>query len=135
MNTAPVRQPVRPGPSAVTVADGVAIAASLAGLVVLYAGLWGGDARPTQARVLVEGREVLRVSLADAGRYAVDGPAGTTVLEVRDGRIRCVASPGPQHLCERAGWLAHAGEATVGLPNRVSIEVLGRDRRYDSVSY
>ena len=118
-----------------TAGDAVVLALSLAGLVALAVQLWGADARPDTALVRIDGREVLRLSLAEAGQYAVEGPAGTRRVEVRDGRIRCVSSPAPQHLCERAGWLSHAGEVAVGLPNRVSIEVLGRNRRFDSISY
>lgn len=133
MNRADALHPARRG--ALTIGDGFVLVLSIAALLGLGVRLWGADARPQTALVRVDGREVLRLALADAGRYAVEGPAGTTLVEVRDGRIRCLYSPGPQHLCERAGWLSHAGDAAVGLPNRVSIEVLGRNRRFDSVSY
>lgn len=118
-----------------TTADRCVIALSFAALVPLYVQLWGRDTQPQEARVTVDGQEVLRVSLFENHRYDVKGPAGVTVVEVADGRVRCVSSPGPRHLCERAGWLSASGDSAVNLPNRVSIEVLGRDQRFDSVSY
>ncbi len=118
-----------------TRADRLLLAASLALLAALYRGLWFGDRQAAEVRITVEGREFARISLFENRLVEVPGPAGITVVEIRDGRARCLSSPGPQHLCERAGWLARGGDSAVGLPNRVSIEILAPDRRFDTFTY
>lgn len=116
-------------------ADALVLALALALLGVLYARLWGDGGAGAEVRISVDGREFARLPLAGARTVEVPGPAGITVVEVRDGRARCAASPGPQHLCERAGWLARGGDVAIGLPNRVAIEILARERHFDGFTY
>lgn len=65
----------------------------------------------------------------------VAGVLGDTVIEIRDGRVRVVASPCSQKLCLRAGWLESAGDATACVPNKVSVALLGEDRRFDAINF
>lgn len=66
---------------------------------------------------------------------AVRGPLGETRIEVADGRARVASDPSPRQLCVKQGWLDAAGELAVCLPNEVSVEMVGRGRRYDSLTY
>lgn len=65
----------------------------------------------------------------------VPGTLGETVIEIRDGRVRVVASPCAQKLCLRAGWLESAGDATACVPNKVSVALLGEDPRFDAINF
>jgi hypothetical protein len=93
------------------------------------------SALASQAKIIAQGKEFTVVSLYENRIINVPGPQGITVVEVRDGAVRCKISPGTQHICERAGWLRHGGERAVSIPNRVMIQVLGDNPRYDSISY
>lgn len=65
----------------------------------------------------------------------VNGPLGETRLEITAGRARVLSSPCTQKICVRSGWLTAAGDAIACVPNRVSIALLGRDPRFDAVSF
>jgi len=62
----------------------------------------------------------------------VPGPLGVTLVEIRDGRVRVRADPGPRQRCVRQGWLA-PGETALCLPNRVSVQ--RGSSAYDSLNY
>lgn len=68
-------------------------------------------------------------------RLVIPGPLGNTVIEIRDHRARIVESPCTQKLCRRAGWLDSSGDTTACVPNRVSIALLGDDRRFDAMNF
>lgn len=93
----------------------------------------GGQAQTLE--VLHANNSLQQYSLAHDRMLHVDGPLGETVIEVRDGRVRVVASPCTAKLCIRAGWLDSAGAATACVPNRVSIALLGRDPRFDAINF
>ena len=117
--------------------DGVILTLALIGVVASYAWLWrpaGGAG--TEASLWVAGREEARLPLDRDQTRRVDGALGTSVIEVRDGRVRVAASPGPQQLCVRAGWLARSGESAICLPNQVVLEVEGDEPPpFDSVNF
>lgn len=118
---------IRPGDWAVVAAAAFAVAAS-------FPLLWSGGAAE-RAVVRSGGRVVAELPLSRDRSLAVPGPLGESVVTVRGGRARIESDPSPRQYCVRQGWLARAGEFAVCLPNQVSLELAGRERRYDSVSY
>jgi hypothetical protein len=103
------------------------------GLLVVIAvarlGTAGGD-----DRVLIRqaGQTFAETGLRVNRIIDVPGPLGITQVEIRDGRVRVRADPGPRQLCVRQGWLA-PGETAVCLPNRVSVQ--RGVSAYDSLNY
>lgn len=65
----------------------------------------------------------------------VPGPLGITTVTVDKRRVRVVSDPGPRQYCVRQGWLARPGEIAICAPNRVSLQIAGRTKAYDSLSY
>jgi hypothetical protein len=79
-----------------------------------------------------EGRVFLETTARLDKVVAVPGPLGLTLVEIRGGRVRVLADPGPQQLCVKQGWLL-PGQTAVCLPNRVSVE--RGASVYDSLNY
>ena len=107
------------------------------GLVVCaYAvlSLWQGGA-PDGAVVRAGGRVVAEVDLTRERLIEVPGPLGVSVIEIRPGRARVASDPGPRQYCVRQGWLMRPGEIAICAPNRVSLQIAGRTKVYDSISY
>lgn len=99
---------------------------AMAGTATLYMALWQpGGAGARYATVQVEDETVLRLDLRRDGMHTVDGPLGTTRIQVSEGRVRVTDSPGRRRICVRDGWLDRPGAATVCLPNRVVIAIPG----------
>ena len=96
--------------------------------------LWQGGLAD-RAIVRQEGRVFAEVDLKRKQQLAVPGPLGTTQIIVEPGRARVVSDPGPRQYCVRQGWLMRPGEIAICAPNRVSVQVAGRTKVYDSISY
>ncbi|WP_319242072.1 NusG domain II-containing protein [uncultured Propionivibrio sp.] len=81
------------------------------------------------------GEVVAELDLSRNQRINVAGPIGITVVAVDQGRVRVAADPGSHQYCVRQGWLKRAGEVAICAPNQVSVQVEGRNKAYDSLSY
>ncbi len=106
-------------------------AALVAGSVPLF---WQGGLAD-RAIVRQEGKIFAEVDLKARRQLEVSGPLGTTVIAVEPGRARVVADPGPRQYCVKQGWLMRPGEIAICAPNRVSLQIAGRTKVYDSISY
>lgn len=76
-----------------------------------------------------------RARLGEDRKIIVVGPLGPTVIEIQNRRARIAADPGRQQICVRQGWLEHAGDVALCLPNRIAIELIGAAPVYDSLNY
>ena len=82
-----------------------------------------------------KGNVVSELSLLRNRTLSIDGPLGTTVVEVQNQRARIARDPSPKQYCVRQGWLQHMGEIALCLPNQVSIEIAASNSRVDSLNY
>lgn len=96
--------------------------------------LWRGGA-VQKAVIRSNGQIVAELGINLAQRYEVQGPLGTTVIDIEPGRARILADPGPRQYCVRQGWLTRANAIAICAPNQVSLMLVGRDQAYDSLSY
>ncbi|KXB29962.1 hypothetical protein AT959_11215 [Dechloromonas denitrificans] len=88
-----------------------------------------------RAIIRQEGKVFAEVDLRSRKQFEVGGPLGTTLIAVEPGRARVVSDPGPRQYCVRQGWLMRPGEIAICAPNRVSLQIAGRTKVYDSISY
>lgn len=65
----------------------------------------------------------------------VHGPMDEAVISIANGRARFAKSPCKNQYCIHQGWLTHAGQAAICLPNQISLELLGENKPYDSLNY
>lgn len=96
--------------------------------------LWQGGV-PDGAVIRAGGKVVAQVDLARERTIEVPGPLGVTLIEIRPGRARVAADPGPRQYCVRQGWLTQAGAVAICAPNEVSLSLSGRAADYDSLNY
>lgn len=88
-----------------------------------------------RAIIRQEGKVFAEVDLKARKQFEVSGPLGTTLIAIEPGRARVVSDPGPRQYCVKQGWLMHPGEIAICAPNRVSVQIAGRTKVYDSISY
>lgn len=96
--------------------------------------LWNSS-HADRAVVRRDGELIAEVALTVTKQIKVDGPIGTTVIEIAPGRARVVSDPGSRQYCVQQGWLTRANAIAICAPNRVSLTLLGRSGRHDSISY
>ncbi|WP_265945523.1 NusG domain II-containing protein [Dechloromonas sp. A34] len=114
--------------------DWLVILASAALVGVSVPLFWQGG-MADRAIIRQEGKVFAEVDLRTKQKFEVSGPLGTTLIAVEPGRARVVSDPGPRQYCVRQGWLMRPGEIAICAPNRVSVQITGRTRVYDSISY
>lgn len=115
--------------------DGVVLLVALMLLMGLYAMFWHSEGHGAEAVVLVAGKPWARLNLFQDQELHVPGPLGDSHIQVHDGQARFVDSPCPNKLCVHTGWLSQGGEVAVCLPNRVSLQVLASDPRFDAINF
>ena len=114
--------------------DWLVIAAGAVVVALTLPLLWqGGFAE--RAIIRQDGRIFAEIDLGSRREVMVPGPLGATRVAIEPGRARVVADPGPRQYCVRQGWLARPGEIAICAPNHVSVQIAGRTRAYDSLSY
>ncbi len=118
-----------------TRADWTLLMLTLALLPLLYFALWRGHGTGEALEIWSPGHKPQVLSLARDRTVKVKGSQGTSVIEIRGHQARFIASPCSSKICIHAGWQKQAGEMAACLPNKVAIEILGRDRRYDSINF
>ncbi len=104
-------------------------------LAGLYTAFWQADGHGAEAVVLVNGKRWARLDLFHNQDLEVPGPLGHSHIQVRDGQARFVDSPCPNKLCVHTGWLSQGGEVAICLPNKVSLQILASDPRFDAINF
>jgi len=96
--------------------------------------LWQGGA--ADKAVIRSGGTIFREApLSRDQIIEVPGPLGLSRIAIHNRQARIAADPSPRQYCVRQGWLKQAGEIAVCLPNQVSVELSGGNKRYDSLNY
>jgi len=103
-------------------------------VVLLTLNLWSGDL--ADKAVIRSGGKIFReVPLSRDQQIEVPGPLGVSIVAIEKRRARIVSDPSSRQYCVRQGWLQHAGEIALCLPNQVSVELAGSTKKYDSLNY
>lgn len=114
--------------------DWLVLLLGLAVVLVLFATLW--QAAPAgKLRVRAGDRVFATLSLNQQRTLDVPGPLGISRIVIDRGRARVASDPGRHQYCVKQGWLTHAGQVAMCLPNQVSLELLGGEKAYDSLNY
>ncbi|MCL2635176.1 MAG: NusG domain II-containing protein [Betaproteobacteria bacterium] len=127
MNLKPWLALLRPGDWLILLAGALLVGLSLPSS-------WQGGVGE-RAIIRQEGHVFAEVDLRTRRELEVAGPLGITRIAIEPGRARVVSDPGQRQYCVRQGWLTRAGEIAICAPNRVSLQIAGRTRLYDSISY
>jgi hypothetical protein len=103
-------------------------------VLLLVQKLWGGDLAD-KAIIRSGGKVFLVTPLSRDRQIEVPGPLGISVISIKNRKVRIASDPGPRQYCVRQGWLQQSGEIALCLPNQVSVELTGSQKKYDSLSY
>ena len=114
--------------------DWLVIALGLASVTLLFQTLWQFE--PANKLRIRQGDSVYAtLSLEQTRTLEIPGPLGISRIHIDHGKVRFEQSPCHNQYCVHQGWLSKAGQVAVCLPNRVSIELLGANKLYDSLNY
>jgi len=96
--------------------------------------LWNGEL--ADKAIIRSGGKIFReIELSRDQQIQVPGPLGTSIITIEKRKVRITSDPSPRQYCVRQGWLQQSGEIAICLPNEVSVELTGGERKYDSLNY
>ena len=119
----------------VTRGDFIFLILAFAILASVFATFWRADGHGAEAVVYVDGQRWARLNLFHNQDIYAPGLLGDSHIQVFDGQARFINSPCPNKLCVHTGWIKQGGENATCLPNRVSLQILGSDPRFDSINF
>ena len=77
----------------------------------------------------VDAKRVARFPLTTDHVAHVQGPLGTTEVEIKNGRARIVRSPCKLKVCIKSGYIQYADRLSACLPNKVVVRIEGETQR------
>jgi hypothetical protein len=100
----------------------------------LFQTLWAAE---TASKVQIrQGDHIIGTySLNQSRTIEIAGAIGHAHIQIEHRQVRFSQSPCLNQYCVHQGWLKHAGEAAICLPNQLSIELSGGESVYDSLNY
>ncbi len=119
----------------VTPADRVVVIIALLLLPYLYITFWGNSSHGEQVTIRVANEEAQSYPLHYNRRITVEGALGSSTIVIHDGQVSFTDSPCNKRLCLLAGRLNSDGESAACLPNGITIQVEGRNARFDAVNF
>lgn len=103
-------------------------------VVSITLALWNGELAD-RALIRSGGKIFSEVPLSRDQQIEVPGPLGVSIITIEKRKARITSDPSPRQYCVRQGWLQQAGEIAICLPNEVSVELTGSQKKYDSLNY
>ena len=84
-----------------------------------------GDAAATLYAVIQNSDGFYQVlSLGEDTTVTVTGSLGTNIIEVANGRVRCLESDCSNQTCVKQGWVSGRGQTVVCLPHKLIVQVV-----------
>ncbi len=84
--------------------------------------------------VKVAGQITHQLPLQEDREIQVTGPLGLTKIQIKNQKVRIVASACPNKTCVKSGWISSAHHLLVCVPNQVVINISGEPNYYFDVS-
>lgn len=116
------------------IGDWLIIFLSLVGIVYLFQSLWSAE-HASKVQITIGHKIYATYSLNQQRDIHVQGKLGEAIISIAQGKARFTKSPCTTQYCVHQGWLSHAGQAAICLPNQISLELLGENKPYDSLNY
>ncbi|HDQ14404.1 MAG TPA: NusG domain II-containing protein [Sediminispirochaeta sp.] len=116
--------------------DYISILFSMAVTVSLAVYVYGGEQDNLRVRIKTPAEDYV-YSLDTDRKIEVEGPLGTTVVRIRDGKAAIVDSPCPNKLCVQAGEQEKHGDWSACMPNKIFLQIEGgsSDGEVDAATY
>ncbi|MDI1298849.1 NusG domain II-containing protein [Methylotenera sp.] len=103
-------------------------------VIYLFQTLWTNE-HATKVQIRLGDQVYATYSLNQQREIYVHGKLGDATISIAQGKARFAKSPCHTQYCVHQGWLTHAGQAAICLPNQISLELLGEKKPYDTLNY
>lgn len=116
------------------VGDWLVLITSTLCVIYLFQILWTNE-HAAKVQIRLGDKVYATYSLNQQREIHVHGALGDATISIAQGKARFAKSPCQTQYCVHQGWLTHAGQAAICLPNQISLELLGETKPYDTLNY
>lgn len=110
------------------------ILASVIVVIALFQQFWSVE-QASKLKIRQGDKVVGTFDLNQTRELHITGPIGESVIIINNGKARFKQSPCHNQYCVHQGWLSHAGQVAICLPNQISLQLMGKTIDYDSLNY
>lgn len=114
--------------------DWLVIVITAIGVIYLFQTLWS-NTPASQLQIRQADKIIGTYDLNQTRELHIHGPLGESHISIAQGKVRFKQSPCTNQYCVHQGWLAHAGQVAICLPNQISLQLIGENKPYDSLNY
>lgn len=116
------------------VGDWFVIFVGIIAVFLLFQQFWRLE-QPSTLKVRLGDKIIGTYDLNQVHELKFNGPIGISTISINQGKVRFKQSPCHNQYCVHQGWLSHAGQVAICIPNQISIQLIGKQSNYDSLSY
>jgi len=115
-----------------TLGDKVVIfLATICGVFLLFSGVYSKTQAGVYATVWFNGEKFGDFSLS---KNQIIQVKNGIKLEIKNKKIRVLENTCSQKLCIHQGWVSNPGATIICIPNKLVINVVGENKKYDALS-
>ncbi len=118
-----------------TLADKIVVTLAVLLLPFLYIEFWGNSSQGEVVQIRSANSETITLPLDQDKQLKIAGALGISTIEIKDRQVRFIDSPCKGKQCIMTGWLNKDGQLAACLPNGVTVQIIGRDHRFDAVNF
>lgn len=116
------------------IGDWFVIAAAAIAVIFMFQQFW--SFAPASKLKIRQGNHIIGTyDLNQTRELHIKGALGESIISIQQGKVRFKQSPCPNQYCVHHGWLSHAGQVAICLPNQISLQLMGAKNSYDSLNY
>jgi hypothetical protein len=114
--------------------DWLVIIASVVSIIFMFLQFWSFE-QASKLKIRQGNQIIGTYDLNQTRDLHVHGALGDALISISQGKVRFKQSPCNNQYCVHQGWLSHAGEVAICLPNQISLHLIGVKSNYDSLNY
>ena len=116
------------------IGDWLVIFICLIAVIFMFQQFW--SFLPASKLKIRQGNQVIGTyDLNQTRELTIHGHLGDTLITISQGKVRFKQSPCNNQYCVHQGWLSHAGQIAICIPNQISLQLMGAKTSYDSLNY
>jgi hypothetical protein len=114
--------------------DWLVILISIIAIFFMFQQFWSFS--PANKLKIRQGNKIVGTyDLNQTRELRIHGALGDSLISISQGKVRFKQSPCNNQYCVHQGWLSHAGQVAICLPNQISLQLTGAKSSYDSLNY
>jgi hypothetical protein len=116
------------------IGDWLVIFASITVVIFMFQQFWSLE-HASKLKIRQGDKIIGTYDLNQTRELQIHGALGDSLISINQGKVRFKQSPCHNQYCVHQGWLSHAGQVAICLPNQISLQLIGAKKTYDSLNY